>query len=157
MTEKYVGYSLLATGILLMIFAVIQIIFVFTGRAEPAQVFEYNQPAPKIQEQDSSNQEALLRQLESGDLSSLLGSVGDGNDLSSLLGSSGMGNNLSGFGIDMASINRMLNLTVYYFIMQFILSLGFKLSSLGVQMVRPLEVQVKRNNIAEMIDRTEKQ
>lgn len=137
MTEKYVGYSLLVTGILLMVFAVIQIIMVFTGKAEPIQVFQYEE-AQQEEVQEPLDQEALMRQLQSGNLSGLA-------DL-------GMSSGLSGFGIDAESINKMINLTVYYFIMQFVLSLGFKLSSLGVQMVRPMNVTVQRNKIAEMID-----
>lgn len=139
MAEKYIGYSLLVSGILLMVFAVVQIIMVFTGKAEPMQVFELEQQIETTQEQSKPlDQEALMRQLQTGDLSSLMGSS--------------MSGGLSGIGIDAASINKMLNLTVYYFIMQFILSLGFKISTLGVQMVRPVEVKVQRNKVAEMID-----
>lgn len=139
MAEKYIGYSLLVSGILLMVFAVVQIIMVFTGKAEPMQVFELEQQIETTQEQSQPlDQDVLMRQLQTGDLSSLMGSS--------------MSGGLSGIGIDAASINKMLNLTIYYFIMQFILSLGFKISTLGVQMVRPVEVKVQRNKVAEMID-----
>ncbi|MBP9691437.1 hypothetical protein KBD81_05150 [Candidatus Woesebacteria bacterium] len=138
MIEKAIGYSLLTIGILLMIFAVIQIIFVFTGKSEPAQVFSYKEPE-KVQVIDTPiDQEALLRQLKSGGLSGLMGS--------------GVAGDLSGFGIDPEMINKTINLTIYYFIMQFLMGFGFKLSTLGVQMLRPLTVVVKRNEVADMID-----
>lgn len=135
MTEKITGYTLLAIGIIIMIFAAIQIIMVFTGKAQPIGIFtmEKDEPAPtKPAEQQAMSQEELMKKIQTGDYSSLLAN------------SSGFG----GLGIDATSINKMLNLTIYYLIMQFLLGLGYKLASLGVQMVRPLKIEVQRNSLA---------
>ncbi|PIZ66119.1 hypothetical protein CO051_04505 [Candidatus Roizmanbacteria bacterium CG_4_9_14_0_2_um_filter_39_13] len=137
-TEKIVGYSLLGVGILLMIIASFQIILVFTGKATPIQVMK---SAPQKNNQnttknvDTTNPDELLKQAQ--------------QDPFSLLGSGG------GLGmpdiIDPKTINDMLNLTVYYFIMQFVLGLGYKLASLGVQMVRPLKISVEKSAISHLI------
>ena len=44
--------------------------------------------------------------------------------------------------IDPKMLNSVLNMAVYYVIMQFLFSLGYKFSSLGVQMLRPIVVKV---------------
>ena len=50
-----------------------------------------------------------------------------------------------------AALFTIFNLTVYYFIMQFVLGLGYKLASLGVQMVRPLKISVEKSAISHLI------
>lgn len=39
MTEKVIGYALLAVGVILIIFTAVNIYFVFTGRAQPVELF----------------------------------------------------------------------------------------------------------------------
>lgn len=41
-----------------------------------------------------------------------------------------------------SDIDRLTNLTLFYLLMSFIASAGFKVSSLGVQMLRPIEVKL---------------
>lgn len=41
-----------------------------------------------------------------------------------------------------SEIDRLTNITLFYLLMSFIASAGFKVSSLGVQMLRPIEVKV---------------
>src|SRR3990167_7172786 len=53
--------------------------------------------------------------------------------------------------IDPSVINQMLNLMVYYFIMQFVLGLGYKLASLGVQMIRPLKISIDKNQLTSLL------
>ena len=39
-------------------------------------------------------------------------------------------------------LNDISNLTAHYFLMSFLVSIGFKISSLGVQLLRPIEVKL---------------
>lgn len=126
MSEKTIGYSLLVIGIIIMIFATFQIIGAFTGRANPIAIFQYEKQTSRSSNQDSSI-DSLLNQLQNG-------SVNTDLNLSQTP-------NIQLF--DPLVINKILNLTVYYLIMQFLLGLGFKLSSLGVQLLRPIQVNMK--------------
>ncbi len=135
MTEKVVGYALLVIGILIMVLASMHAISVFTGKSKPAQIF-----TPKISVQKPAttplSQEEINEAVQSGDFASIL--------------SSGMANGMDGFGINPSMITDSLNFTVYFFLIQFILGLGFKVSSLGVQMVRAINVIVRKNPLVGM-------
>jgi len=135
MTEKAVGYTLLAIGIIIMIVASMQAIMVFTGKSKPVRIFQSKTVAQQVAPVQKT-QEELLMDIQSGDFSSLM--------------NSGMTSGLESFGIDPNMLNDSLNYTVYFFLMQFVLGLGFKLSSLGVQMVRPVQVVVRRNPLVGM-------
>lgn len=41
MTEKVVGYTLLVVGLIVIVFAAVNIFAVFTGKAEPVQLFNF--------------------------------------------------------------------------------------------------------------------
>ncbi|PIZ61864.1 hypothetical protein COY16_05820 [Candidatus Roizmanbacteria bacterium CG_4_10_14_0_2_um_filter_39_13] len=138
-TEKIVGYSLLGLGIIFMFFATFQIVLTFTGRVSPIQIIK-STPQKNNQNTannfDKSNPEELLKQAQQDPLSLL--SSGGGFDISSI--------------IDQKAINNMLNLTVHYFIMQFLLSLGYKLALLGVQMIRPLKISIDKSQITSLLE-----
>jgi len=138
-TEKIIGYSLLGLGIIFMFFATFQIVLTFTGKVSPFQIIK-STPQKNNQNTansfDKSNPEELLKQAQQDPLSLL---------------SSGGGVDLSNF-IDQKAINNMLNLTVHYFIMQFLLGLGYKLASLGVQMVRPLKISIDKNRLTSLLE-----
>lgn len=135
MTEKAVGYTLLAIGIIIMIVASMQAITVFTGKSKPVRIFQ-SKPVVQQTAPIQKTQEELLLDIQSGDFSSIM--------------NSGMSSGLQSFGIDPNMINDSLNYTVYFFLMQFLLGLGFKLASLGVQMVRPVNVIVRKNPLVGM-------
>lgn len=128
-----VGYFLLGVGVVIMIFSAIQIVFVFTGKATPVKIF---QNAPNFDSQvdqntiQESNPEEMLRQFQKDPLS-MLGSKNAA--LPSL--------------IDTKILSQMLNLMAYYFIMQFLMGFGFKLASLGVNMLRPIKVNIEDKKI----------
>ncbi|MEK7565986.1 MAG: hypothetical protein AAB506_02995 [Patescibacteria group bacterium] len=48
MTEKIVGYFLLGIGILVIVFAAANIYFVFTGQAQPVQLFHLSSVSLQI-------------------------------------------------------------------------------------------------------------
>jgi hypothetical protein len=45
--------------------------------------------------------------------------------------------------ISSSTINDISNLTAHYLLISFLASLGFKVSSLGIQLLRPIEVKLK--------------
>jgi len=119
MSERITGYLLLISGILIMIFAFFQIILVFTGKAQPIPIFS----------QKTIDSQSILP-----DTSSLLNSLQQG------------GGNLQLPKvqlIDPETIDSFLNMLFYYLIMQFLLSFGYKISTLGTQMLRPIQVHLK--------------
>lgn len=128
MTERTTGYILLVIGIIIMVFATFQIIFVFTGKTNGVALFQYE----KSEQESNANL----------DINSLLSQVQN---------SGGQGMSLDQMPsmqlIDPETLNKVLNLTVYYLIMQFLLGLGFKLASLGVQLLRPIQVQMKNKTL----------
>jgi len=141
-SEKKVGYALLSIGILLMVFSSLQIILVFTGKATPIEMFSFadalpqtnNEIRPQPLQKTSAAERAL--QMQKDPLSLLQNSVGN----------VGLPN-----GIDTGVINKILNLTVYYFIMQFVLGLGYKLAFLGVQIIRPLKIAVEKSKLQSIL------
>ncbi|TSC85239.1 MAG: Uncharacterized protein G01um101416_1018 [Microgenomates group bacterium Gr01-1014_16] len=48
-------------------------------------------------------------------------------------------------------LNYTSNLTVHYLLMSFLVSVGFKISSLGVQLLRPIEVKLSTSNSTKSI------
>ncbi len=127
MTEKTTGYILLVIGIIVMIFATIQIILVFTGKANPIDIFQYEKTSSSTSSADLDIN-TLLMQMQSG--------TGQSSNLLPSLPF-----------LDPEVINKSLNLLVYYLIMQFLLGLGFKFASLGVQLIRPINVVLKNRKL----------
>ena len=62
MSEKTTGYSLLIIGILLMIFSASQILLVFTGKAKPISLFQYETTTTETT--DAFNPQDLLKQFQ---------------------------------------------------------------------------------------------
>jgi hypothetical protein len=124
MSEKLTGYILLGIGAVVMIIALIQILSIMSSSNVPVVIF-------KISETTSSGSNGSFNPL---DPSSLLDSLNSG-DLSSL--------NL----IDPKVISNLLNIIVYYLIMQFLMGFGYKIASLGVQLLRPINVNMKNRDL----------
>lgn len=135
MSEKTSGYILLIIGIITMIFATSQIILVFTGRAKPIKLFNYE--TESSESAGSFNPQDLLKQFQNQTEQSSIPSAMPNVQL-----------------IDPKALNDILNLTVYYLIMQFLLSLGFKFASLGIQLLRPIIVQMKNRTLDHVKDNT---
>jgi hypothetical protein len=131
MSEKTTGYILLGSGILCMLFATVQIIMVFTGRITPMKLFKSEENS--ILTTDSLNPQELFKQFQ------------DSNTQQQ--GEPSVMPNIQL--IDTKSLNEIFNLTIYYLIMQFLLSLGFKFASLGIQLLRPIIIEMKhrRNDL----------
>jgi len=134
MGEKVSGYLLLSIGLLIMIICVINIIMVFTNKAKPFSVFN-------IQSSGSTNTPSL-------------------NDLVSQL----QKNNPNASSVQLPKLdilspevlNQTLNLSTHFFLMSFILGFGYKLASLGVNLVRPINVKLK-SHVLEAVNSNDKE
>lgn len=112
-----------------MIFSVVNIFMVFTNKAKPFSVFS-------IQSNGSTSVPGL-------------------NDLVSQL----QKNNPNASQVQLPKmdilppevLNQTLNLSTHFFLMTFILGFGYKLASLGIQLIRPINVKLK-SHIFEVMD-----
>lgn len=124
MTERTVGYILLVVGILIMIYSTWQIITIVTGKAQPPHLIDYKTPESSI------STDGLLGKLQ--------GSSGSAIPMPQLF--------------DPKALNDIINLSIFYLVMQFLLGLGYKFSSLGVSMLRPIVVQVKNKRLEQTVE-----
>lgn len=117
MNEKTTGYILLIVGIVLMLLAMISVYLVFTKQMQPVQVIS----GPGI----------------SLDPNQLLGNAlpTGAPSTTKILPKQEI---ISG-----ELINETSNLFIHLFLMGFVASIGYRLSTLGVQMVRPVVVKLK--------------
>ena len=120
MDNKIIGYLLLIAGIVIIVFSSFSVYSVFTGKTQPIPLF------------DSSG--------ISLDLGSLLGNQMplelDGVQKPTLPSSELIKPEL---------INKPLNLSTHLFLMGFLVNAGFKISSLGNQLLRPIKVKLKES------------
>lgn len=121
MKEKHAGYGLLIAGLIVMCFATLQIVLVFTNAAQPLPLFNISQ---KPSTPTNTDINSLLSQLQAG-----------GNPSGLSLPTPEL--------IPAKTINEILNLTTYFFLMTFLAGFGYKLASLGIMLLRPIYVKVK--------------
>lgn len=110
MSEKLVGYLLLAIGIVVILYSAISVYSVFTGQAEPFALFHF--PALTIHPAASSGFEktALPIAIPSMEL------------------------------IPASMVNQIANLAAYTMLMSFVSTIGYKIASLGIQLLRPIKL-----------------
>jgi hypothetical protein len=118
MSERVTGYLLLIIGVLLVIGSLAGVYFVFTGRIQPYPIF--NLPAITL------------------DLSGLMEAEGQEAQQLSESGASLQTELVKG-----EVLNKPLNLVASLLFMSFLLNVGFKIGSLGVQLIRPIKVVLK--------------
>ena len=114
MTEKIIGYILLAVGLMIIISAAVSVFSVLTRQKNPIEFIKPTAEAtvtPKTQEIEGV-------QVQMPSLTDITG-------MSSL---------------DLVYIT---NLTIHLFLMGFIVNVGFKIASLGTQLVRPIVVKLR--------------
>lgn len=120
MREKVLGYMLVCVGLIIMVFCVVSMIMVFTNKTKPFSVFNISSANSTVNIGDlfsqlqTNNQNAVNQSIPLPKLDILPPAV----------------------------INQTLNLSVHFFLMTFILGFGYKLSSLGVQFIRPINVKL---------------
>lgn len=117
MSEKLTGYLLLIGGVGIILYSLWNVERVFTGKASAPSVFQF--PAVTI---DAS--QAIANSLPSG----MRNQITLPESKVELLPS--------------AMINEIANVTGHVVLMSFMGGVGFKLASLGIQLLRPIEVRV---------------
>lgn len=116
MSEKLTGYALLAVGITLIALAVVSVYLVFSGKQQPVQLFSF-----------------------SGIGIDLAGSIQLPPDAAQYIKPGSTKQEI----VSADMLNSSSNLFAHIILMGFIVSAGFKIGSLGVQLVRVIEVKVK--------------
>lgn len=126
MSEKITGYTLLIFGVVIMTLCVVNIFMVFTKKASPVQLFNYSGI--------------------SLDLSSLTSGLNETIPQNSKNAFPTKKSEL----ISGAMLNDSSNLLAHIFLIGFVSSFGFKISSLGVQLIRPVVVKLKAKDGSEI-------
>lgn len=117
MSEKITGYSLLVTGVMIILVALLLVYQVFTKQTQPAHLFSF--PGISI------------------DLSKIVASQLP-KDVTLPAGTA-MEQEI----IPAKVVNDSANIAAHLFLMGFVASVGYKIASLGVLMLRPVVVRVK--------------
>ncbi len=118
MTEKIIGYLLLSAGLLVMVFSSVNLLLVFAGKAEPVQLFHFNSVSLDLGQMLSAQLPAAAR--------------------------SGIQTTTAPAELIPADmINQISNVTIHLFLMGFLVSVGQKIASLGVELLRPVTIKVK--------------
>lgn len=120
MQEKIIGFSLLTIGIIIIILSAFNVYRVFTGKINPVDIF--------------SSQGITL------DLSSLTGEDLSPEQRQAL---EEEGTSLRTQLVEPELVNKPLNLGVHLLLMGFLVNVGFKISSIGVQFLRPIKVKLR--------------
>lgn len=125
MNDKAVGYSLVGIGIAIMIGALFSLYLVFTHKAEPLQVF--NLPGISIDASTLVPQNSMLERTQD------------------FIGRS----NAPAPKIEMfpaVILNTLLNTIAHVVFMGFIVTIGFRIASIGTMLARTIVVHVRAKN-----------
>jgi hypothetical protein len=114
---KLAGYLLLLFGLLLIVIPLYNVYMVFTGHSQSVQLFK-----------------------QSGISLDLRKFMGPGLSPSLDLVASSSGTQMELLSAD--SVNRLFNLSFHLVFMGFIVSVGFRIATLGNQLLRPIEVKL---------------
>lgn len=121
MSEKIVGYVLLTLGLVVIAAATLNVYQVFSKQIEPVQIFSF----PSV----------------SLDLGSAIGGQLPVEQRALLQAQ--MGESAKQEVIPSAVLNDSSNLAAHLFLMGFIVSVGYRVASLGTQLVRTIVVPVR--------------
>lgn len=114
LNEKPLGYLLLTIGIIIIILAALNVYQVFTKQMQPIDLFSF--PGISLD---------------------LAGAVGGETGAALLPGS------LKTEIIPAQMLNLTSNIAAHFFLMGFVVSVGYRIASLGVSLVRTIEVKVR--------------
>lgn len=121
MPERVTGYILLIVGIILILYACFSVVSVFTGSSQPFNLFTFSGISiSPSQLTGGAIPSELLSQLTAGPQTTTTPPI-----------------------ISAEMINKPANLFAYLFLMGFLVSVGYKLASLGIQLIRPMVIKVK--------------
>jgi hypothetical protein len=122
MNNKVVGYLLLSIGLIAIFFSAFSVYSVFTGKTQPVQLF---------------NSDGI-----SLDLGKLMGGQMPPEQAEQL---GNVQNPAQSELIKPELINKPLNLSAHLFLMGFLVNAGFRIASLGNQLLRPIKVKLKES------------
>jgi hypothetical protein len=124
MPEKVLGYILLVVGICIIGLAAFNIFGLLTERTQPVQFFDFDGLS-----------------IETPSLVPNTSIPGVSDQLDELFGESAQPQTTEI--IPKTMVNQTLNLFVHIFLVGFFVNVGFKVASLGNQLVRPITVKLK--------------
>lgn len=113
MSEKQIGVGLLGIGIFIMFASVVIVVLLLTGIIKPVKVFDI--PAPSI------NTSSLMPSVPG-----LPAPKGEKVEI-----------------LPTAAFSQIINTSIQFLMMTFIMSFGFKLADLGVKLLRPIKIEAK--------------
>lgn len=121
MTEKILGYLLITVGVAIIVYSAINVVNVFSKRSSPVKPL--NLPGISLD----------MSKLVGGDITPEQKTQLENADLRAEI-------------VKPELLNQPLNLAAHLFLMGFIASVGFKIASLGVMLVRPIKVTLKESS-----------
>ena len=122
MKEKALGYIFLSIGVLVMAVSVYLVYLVLSNRITPFSVFQSN-PAVVSSEEDTSAEELLSNPAAIAKMQQQI--------ITTILDK---------------QINKSMNLGATIFLIYFLMLFGFRLATLGTQLVRPIHVNLSTLN-----------
>lgn len=123
MTEKIIGYILLAVGILVIVSPTVAAYQVFTKQATPVEVFHFSGISMDISKALSQGMPEEL--IKSGyTLPPMQQEI-----------------------ISADMINKPINFFTYLFFMGFVASAGVKIAGLGIQLIRPIIIKIPEKQL----------
>lgn len=122
MTEKIVGYTLLAIGLIVLGFSALNMIDLVTGRIRPIEFFHFTPVAVDL--------EGMLRGSLPPEVAALV--AGKPTQPTELLSAD--------------LLNQPANFLIHLSIMGILAGIGQKIASLGVMMLRPIHVRLKEGS-----------
>lgn len=139
MDDRITGYILLISGIVVMLFASIQLVLLIAGLVNPFRTFSFTEvfsttveavnldqeQSPQAQSQ-AANQQIQQMQEQAQDYTGQMD-------------------------INPKVVNDVLNFAVYFFAMAFAVNVGAKIADLGVRILRPTTIKVHPKNIEEVV------
>lgn len=129
MTEKIIGYILLVIGVMTIMYSAMSVYSVFTNQAKPIQLFSFHgislDPSAFMPQVSTQNLPVELAQALKQPASTAKAEL-----------------------IPAEFLNQPLNLYAHLFLMGFVATIGFKLASLGVMLIRPIVVKLKAKEVS---------
>ena len=131
-SDKILGYVLLIIGILIIVATALYAYLVLTGKQQAPKVLNIEAPTLSI---PSPSQSLNLSSLEATGVPKEL--------LNSLQTQSQTPQNTNVKLLKDADLSALLNIGVFYFFVMFMTTVGAKIASIGVQLIKDIKVKVK--------------
>lgn len=129
MQDKTLGYALLSIGILVMVFGMIQMALLVTRVVKPYPTFSFTQIFQNKSDLPVADLQNILQKAQGG-------SAGEAAAQTAAI---------SALNPDVA--NDVLNFAVYFFFMSFLASIGHKIATLGVKLIRPAVLKMTPRDV----------